>query len=118
MKSKLHEYLNFWAAVNILPRTEAAGKGFKVSFQYDGSWSSDEWVEYRGNIPKLKEFTVCHWERLHYISTSDTQAWSYCIILSEHNAPFKCIGVYSTGVRSSANSGPMSGKRLLSFISI
>ena len=103
MKKKLNEYLNFWAVVISLPRSEAIGKSFKVSFQYDGIWSSNEWVQYKEEIPPLKEFTVCHWERLRYFSSSDTTVWTYCSILSKYDAPFKCIGVYSTGIRQSAN---------------
>ena len=103
MKSKVYAVLTFSIVVIMLCGVEANGKGFKVSFQYDGNWSSNEWVEYQGTIPRLEEFTVCHWERLHYFATSYTVVWSYCSILSKYKAPFRCLGVYSTGIPSSAN---------------
>ena len=103
MKSKVHKLVTFLVIVVMLSSVSANGNTFKVSFQYDGSWSSDEWVKYRGAIPPLEEFTVCHWERLRYFSTSDTTVWSYCSTISKSNAPLKCIGLYSTGIRSSAN---------------
>ena len=103
MKIRLHEVLSFGVVVTMACRITASDKSFKVSFQYDGTWSRNEWVEYKGTIPRLEEFTVCHWERLHYFSSSQTVAWSYCSILSKRDDPLKCIGLYFTGIRKSAN---------------
>ena len=105
MKSKLHFCcMHVWVVVMIfLPSIGAMEKGFKVSFQYDGNWSGNAWVEYLGNITSLKEFTVCHWEKLRYLAPGETTVWTYCSISSKNDAPFRCIGVYSSGARSSAN---------------
>lgn len=84
-----------------LPVTNA--KRFMVHLQSSEKWSKNEWMEYKGHIPELTEFTVCHWENLRYFSSSETTVWSYCGIISKKSTPFRCIGIYSSGVRASAN---------------
>ena len=51
---------------------------FVVSFQKDGGWSTDEWMEYKKEIPFLKEFTTCYWDRLRYFSADYVSVWQYC----------------------------------------
>ena len=90
--------------VSILPLiliTTVDASSFKVSFQLSDSWSSKEWMRYTGQIRQLSDFTVCHWEKLRYFSSGGATSWGYCFISPEKT--FHCLGVYSTGIRSSAN---------------
>ena len=34
---------------------------FMISFQTSGKETTDEWAEYKGTMPSLNEFSVCHW---------------------------------------------------------
>ena len=55
-------------------------ESFEIKFQTSGDWSKDQYVEYQGNIPQLKEFTSCHWEKLWYFSAVSNFIWAYCSI--------------------------------------
>ena len=93
-----------FSKVSILPLillTTVDASSFKVSFQLSDSWSNKEWMRYTGQIHQLSDFTVCHWEKLRYFSSGGATSWGYCFISPEKT--FHCLGVYSTGIRSSAN---------------
>ena len=51
---------------------------FIASFQSSGKWTADEYLEYNGNIPALREFTSCHWEKAKFFSEKESLIWSYC----------------------------------------
>ena len=52
---------------------------FKVAFQKTGAWSTDHWMEYKGKMPRLKEITSCHWEKINYFAADFNAITSYCI---------------------------------------
>ena len=88
---------------NILfAKVQANANNFKGFLQASGKWSKDNWMQYMEDVPPLKEFTVCHWEKLNYFANSENIVWTYCQS-SPPNDPFRCIGVYTVGVYSSAN---------------
>ena len=70
---------------------------FILSFQSSGELSTDEWAEYRDEIPTTKEFTACFWEKLRYFATDYTAVWGYCRQKSETDQSIKCIQFYHRG---------------------
>ena len=77
---------------------------FKVNFQSSNEWSSKEMMKYKKDLPRVTNFTICHWEYLRYFSSSDNTIWSYCSIESKIvGNVFHCIGLYSSGIRDFAN---------------
>ena len=41
-------------------------------------YSIEEYAEFKGKIPHLNAFTVCHWERLKFFVVRDTCPWAFC----------------------------------------
>ena len=79
---------------NAINKSDASNT-FIVSFQSDGSWSTDQWMRYNPKIVNVKkEFTVCHWEKLRYFSTSINSVWAYCYITSDSDTKLKCWQLY------------------------
>ena len=69
---------------------------FAVSFQSDGSWSTDHWMKYKENITGLnKEFTTCHWEKLRYFSTELNAIWAYCYMKSKTDTELRCFQLFT-----------------------
>ena len=56
-----------------------ASSSFAISLQTSGEISINEWAKYKGVMPHLQEFTVCHWDKLEYFSDDVSSLWSYCI---------------------------------------
>ena len=81
----------------------ATTTSFYVPFQSSGKWSKDEWIEYQGDIPALKELTECHWEKLTYFPEGYTTIWSYCSSRTKTLTGLKCVGVLNYGIYSEAN---------------
>ena len=42
------------------------------------TYSTEEWVEFKGKIPHMNSFTACHWERLRFFSVRDSCPWAFC----------------------------------------
>ena len=64
---------------------------FTVSFQSNGTWSTDHWMRYNEKIDGVKEeFTVCQWIKLRYFSTDISSIWSYCHIKSDSQTLIPC----------------------------
>ena len=76
---------------------------FVISFQNSGVLSTDEWVEITQNIPPLKEFTACHWEKIRYFSSQSMPIWSYCIADRSKKDDINCTQIYSKGNIATAN---------------
>ena len=76
---------------------------FVVSFQPNGTWSTDHWMRYNGKIKGIKEeLTVCHWLRLRYFSTDISSVWSYCYLESESDPSIPCWHLF---MEADINSG-------------
>ena len=67
---------------------------FIASFQSTGEWSPNEYLEYTGSIPVLKEFTSCHWERTQAFSEKMNTIWAYCQHFSNDDWYLRCIEIY------------------------
>ena len=67
---------------------------FIASFQSSGQWIPDEYLEYSGNVPALKEFTSCHWERARFFSEKMSAIWTYCHHFTDHDKILRCIQIY------------------------
>ena len=60
-------------------------KTFVASFQTDikgHPWAStDVWLKIPNEIPKSKEFTVCHWIKIKFYNVDNAGClWSYCTV--------------------------------------
>ena len=76
---------------------------FIASFSDPKHWTKEEWIEFTGDMPNLKEFTVCHWERRMFFPEHYTPVWSFCAALTNNAKDLKCTGGYSRGIYSTAN---------------
>ena len=63
-----------------------------LAFQSDsgGDYSTEEWAEFKGTIPHLDEFTVCHWEKLMFFSVRDSCPWAFCYKNTKNHADHHC----------------------------
>ena len=63
--------------------TLLSGQALKIlKFQSNSEakkYSTEEWARFKGKIPRLNSFTVCHWERLRFFSVRDTSIWAFCV---------------------------------------
>ena len=85
---------------------------FMVAFQSTGSVgsiSTDEWAEFQGNISRLHELTVCHWEFLKFFNTNENNIWSYCFKERNTSAAVQCLQFWY-------NADPATGNRQTSHI--
>ena len=72
----------------------AENSSFIASFQSLGYWSSGEYIEYRYDIPEMKVFTACHWEKNIYFSERFNTIWAYCQQNSKTNQRITCIELF------------------------
>ena len=93
-KSSLLAKCYFILTLNMVNRC-AALNSFIVSLQSDNAWSTDHWMTYNKKIVGVeKEFTVCHWEKLRYVSTDLNTVWSYCYEKIESKSHLYCWTFY------------------------
>ena len=84
-----------FVAYHYLLFANASLETFVVSFQEDGSWSTDQWMRYKEKIKALnQEFTICHWEKLRYFSTDISSIYSYCYNKNPSDSSLKCWQFY------------------------
>ena len=76
---------------------------FTISFSNPHEWSPEQFVAFPTNIPELKEFTACHWQRDVYFAEGFSPIWALCSAGSKDDDGFKCFGVYTDGLASTAN---------------
>ena len=69
---------------------------FIASFQSQGYWSEHEYLEYKDELPELKSFTVCHWEKTQFLSDSFNTIWAYCHHLSANDLSLRCMEAFHT----------------------
>ena len=81
----------------------SASETFVVSFQEDGTWSTEEWVEFDKPIPMLNEFTACLWEKIRYFSFDFMPLWAYCVAYKQHQNELNCTQLYATGNSNTKN---------------
>ena len=67
---------------------------FIASFQSLGHWLSGEYIEYKYDIPEMKVFTACHWEKIYYFSERFNTIWAYCQQNSKTNQTITCIELF------------------------
>ena len=81
---------------------DVARGGSILSFQSSGKTSIDEWAEFKGEMPHLNGITICHWDRLDYISDDVSSIWSYCTQKTT-NDKMVCIQMEYKAILSRAN---------------
>lgn len=87
----------------LFPKLFLCEDKFTVSFQSSGGWSTNEFMEYTKEIPPMKEFTACHWEKLKYFSVDYVIVWSYCGIHTTNDESMSCVQFYYRGNVATAN---------------
>ena len=80
-----------------------ASPTFVISFQENGAWSTEEWVEFDKPIPILNEFTTCIWEKIRYFSFDFMPLWAYCIAYRNKPNDLNCTQLYSKGNAKTKN---------------
>ena len=80
----------------------AAATTFSIHLQSQKSLSVNHWARYEDKLPKLYEFTVCHWDRMSYFSTGFNTIWSYCNTKTV-NSSLWCIQMEYALLFSTAN---------------
>ena len=81
----------------------AALKSKMLRFQLGNheTYSTEEWAEFKGDIPHLNSFTACHWERLRFFSSRQSCQWSFCYKKKDGESSLYCIQLwYSRDVQS------------------
>ena len=76
---------------------------FSMSFQESGSWSTEEWAKYKDIIPRMEEFTACHWQNIRFFSAESMNVWAYCITDDANGKTIKCTEIFQRSDPSSAN---------------
>ena len=59
-----------------------------IKFQDSGSLSNSEWAEFGGAITHLKDFTVCHLDKLQFFNMNSHSIWNYCTIMSMESSMY------------------------------
>ena len=75
---------------------------FYISFQRSKNLSTEEWAEFKGDMPDLKEFTVCHWEKLSSFNDQINTIWGYCF-KNKGMEEIDCFQLMSSLIPSTAN---------------
>ena len=68
---------------------------FYISFQTSRGLSTEEWAEYTGDMPELKEVSVCNWDRPTSFNDHVNHIWGYCSKKSE----MKSIDCFDLSIR-------------------
>ncbi len=84
------------AIAHIFVTCSAQQSSFILSFHasVDQQVGVDQWAEYVGEVPRLLEFTVCHWEYLVYFNDVNS-IWAYCFLKMENDTKPACTQYYS-----------------------
>ena len=70
--------------------TPMASKILKFQSESGGAYSTEEWAEFRGKIPHLDSFTVCHWEKLRFFNVRESCHWAFCYKNKDAFADHQC----------------------------
>ena len=84
----------FYLCVDIV----SAVPSFEVNFKSPVTWSSENWMIFKGSIPTLKEFTSCHWENKEFTSTKTSPIWEFCWKTPKNENELSCITIFSAGL--------------------
>ena len=64
---------------------------FQTHIHGSPSATSNVWIAYNKDIPRSKEFTVCHWIKIKFYNADKAAClWSYCTIENE-GQKMKCL---------------------------
>ena len=97
--------LAFWILVtgNLIINHCNGDPTFAVSFQPNGTWSTDHWMRYNKNITGVgSNFTICQWIKLRYFSTDISSIWAYCYMNSTSQKQIPCWHLFMEADKSSA----------------
>ena len=73
-----------------------------LSFSPTSSVSIEEWAVYNEAIPRINQFTACHWEYQTFFNKDRSCVWSYCVI-GKKNKNMKCLQYIFKGDVSTLN---------------
>ena len=104
MQVKLHFVIVLWLTIRSQKYCSVLSSStFVVSFQSSGGWSTNDWIEFKKEIPPVDNFTSCHWEKIRYFSSDIMAVWSYCIAHKTNRQDINCVQLYSSGNGTAAN---------------
>ena len=102
----LQKYLVIFVILFVLRKRRyscvSTEKTFSISLQSNEILTTDEWALYNDRIPKLTEFTICHWDKIRYFSRDINTLWTYCYIKSKSSSLY-CIQMEYSLILSTAN---------------
>ena len=78
-------------------------ESFFVTYSDPNEWSKDQFVEFIGDIPELKELSSCHWQKDKFFAERFSPIWEFCSEETTNHSGFQCVGVNTKGLVSSAN---------------
>ena len=79
LRSAGHIILILLAEAYVLNAIGSTTSSFYISFQRSKNLSTEEWAEYKGDMPELKEFTACHWDKPTSFNDQINTIWGYCV---------------------------------------
>ena len=93
--------LSLFRGVELIPQNT-----FIATFQddIDNTYShrTDQWMEYKYEIPQFTSFTSCLWIKLKYFSDGFIPLWSYCM-RRDNSSNMECLQIGLKGVSSTLN---------------
>ena len=76
---------------------------FAVSFQPNGTWSTEHWMRYNKKISGVgSDFTFCQWIRIRYFSTDISSIWAYCYLHNDTQTALPCWHLFMEADKNSA----------------
>ena len=85
--------MEYFLFLILLKSLLSAQKSKILRFQLDNpsnNYSTEEWAEFKGEIPHLNSFTACHWEKIRFFSVRDTVIWSFCYKTKDVESDHHC----------------------------
>ena len=67
-----------------------ASKILQFQSESGGTYSTEEWAEFKGKIPHMMSFTACHWEKLRFFSVRESCHWAFCYKNTNASADHHC----------------------------
>ena len=76
---------------------------FAVSFQPNGTWSTEHWMRYNKKISGVgSDFTFCQWIKIRYFSTDISSIWAYCYLHNDTQTALPCWHLFMEADKNSA----------------
>ena len=85
--------MNIFFLLTVLSGASVNCQSFSVTFQNSSKISTDQWMEFKGQISHLKSFTQCHWGKTRIFNAASCNIWSYCAKMSLKSS-LQCVQMW------------------------